>query len=150
MNTTQVEKALLKDKYVKKHYCGVIPLDFLPKKKLKTSCYFIVNTHKSYQPGEHWLSIYIPKKGPIEYFDSYGLKPSNKEILNFLKRNRNHYIYNNVKIQGINSLNCGKFSIFFIYFRSRNFKMKDYLKFFSTNKTDNDLFITKLYEKIIK
>jgi hypothetical protein len=150
MDTVQLIKFFKKDKFTRKSFCGVLPLDLLPIRKVRRNCSFIVNTHKSNQPGEHWFSIYVPKYGPVEYFDSYGLKPFNKEVNDFIKANGSHYVYNEKEIQGLNSISCGKFSILFIYFRTRGYTLKQYLKFFTSNKLYNDIFINKLYNKLIK
>ena len=149
MNTIQLVKAFKKDKYTRKSFCGVIPIDFLPLRKVKKKCAFIVNTDKSTEVGQHWFSIYVPRSGPIEYFDSYGLKPQNEEIYDFIRANGSKYIYNTTAIQGNSSISCGKFSILFLYFRTRGYKMKDYLKFFTSNKKLNDVFINNLYNKIV-
>jgi hypothetical protein len=150
MNTVQLIKFFKKDKYARKSFCGVLPLDMLPIRKVRRNCSFIINTHNSNQPGEHWFSIYVPKSGPIEYFDSYGQKPLNKEVYDFIKVNGFKYKYNEKEIQGINSISCGKFAILFIYFRTRNYTLNQYLKFFTSNKIHNDIFINKLYDKLVK
>ncbi|MEQ2301665.1 hypothetical protein AMECASPLE_038394 [Ameca splendens] len=34
--------------------------------------YFIVNTHPSHMPGEHWLALTLDENGEASFFDSYG------------------------------------------------------------------------------
>ena len=148
MNTNQLIKLLLKDNYTKKIFCGVIPIDQIPIRKVRRPCSFIVNTHISTLPGEHWFAIYLPKFGKIQYFDSYGLQPTNNWILNFIKANGSKFIYNSKLIQAEKSTNCGKFCIFYIYMRSRGYKMKKLLQFFVNNAKLNDYFIEKLFKKI--
>ena len=46
-----------------------------------------MNTDKAKDTVTHWLAIYIPKHGCIEYFDSFGRKPDKLEMLIFLKTN---------------------------------------------------------------
>ena len=150
MNTIQLIKAFKRDRFTKKSFCGVLPINYLPIRRVRKNCGFIVNTHKSNQIGEHWFSLFVPKHGPIEYFDSYGMKPMNKEVYDFIKMNGKQFIYNAKIIQGGNSINCGKFSLLFLYFRTRGYTLKEYQKFFTSNKKDNDLFINKLYDKIVK
>jgi len=147
METNQLIHLLLKDKYAKKSFCGVLPIDQLPQKPVKKPCSFIVNTHNSNLPGEHWFAIFVPHRGKIEYFDSYCKKPINNEVYNFLRINGIKYIYNKTCIQSNLSVNCGKFCLHYIYFRSRNYSMKKYVKFFSSNKLYNDMIINKLYKK---
>jgi len=148
MDTIQLTNILLKDKYAKNYFCGVIPIDKLPGKNIKKPCSFIVNTDNSKRAGEHWFAIFIPKFGKIEYFDSYGLKPINSQVYDFIKANGNKYIYNRRIIQSVLSSNCGKYCIFYIYMRSRNFKMKKITQFFVLNKQYNDLLINKIFKKL--
>src|SRR5260370_4762244 len=99
METNQLIHLLLKNKYTMNVFCGVLPIDHLPQKQVRKPCSFIVNTHNSKLPGEHWFAIFVPKRGYIEYFDSYGKKPINKEVYNFIKTNGKKYIYNKKCIQ---------------------------------------------------
>ena len=114
-------------------------------------CAFIVNTDESNLPGEHWFAIFVPKNGPIEYFDSYGIPPYHKEIYDFFKVNKRRFIYNNIQIQHNNSINCGKFALYYIYFRAKGYTMKQYLKFFNIKYLlYNDKFLNKLHKLITK
>jgi hypothetical protein len=150
MNTLEVDKFLKKYKWIKNSYCGVLPIDKLPLKKIKKPCSFVINTDKSTNSGKHWFAIYVPVKGPIEYFDSYGLKPINPEIYRFFKENDNKWIYNKYPIQSLKSQSCGKFSILFIAYRSKGLSMKDYTKLFSVNKDYNENVINILFYKLYK
>ena len=151
MFTDELVKLLLKNPYSRNVFCGVIPIDKLPMKKIRRECAFIVNTDESHLPGEHWFAIYVPKRGPIEYFDSYGIPPYHPIIYNFINKvNKRNFIHNKLRIQSNPSVNCGKFSLFYIYFRARGYTMKQYLKFF--NKTElnfNDKFLNNLYKLIV-
>jgi hypothetical protein len=149
MDTFQILKLLTKDKYAKKHFCGVLPIDKLPITKIRRPCSFIINTDNSNFPGQHWFALYVPRIGKVEYFDSYGLKPINPQIYEFLRANGSKYIYNSKRIQSDLSKNCGKFCIFYIYMRSRNFPMKQITQFFVSNKNINDLLINKIFKKYI-
>jgi hypothetical protein len=145
MYTSELIQLLKKDKYSKKSFCGVVPYDKLPLKKLRRPCSFIINTQKSTEPGEHWIAVYLPKRGRIEFFDSYGLKPTIDKIYKMFNLNGKYYIYNNKAIQGVDSKNCGLFTLFYLYFRARGYSLNQYLKFFITNKTHNDTFIKNLF-----
>ena len=149
MYTEELVELLKKNPFSRKIFCGVLPIDKLPMKKINKVCAFIVNTHESNLPSEHWFAIFVPKIGPIEYFDSYGLHPYHREINKFIKVNKRKFIYNNLKIQHNNSINCGKFALFYIYFRARGYSMKQYLKFFNKKQLQyNDKFLNYLYKLI--
>src|SRR5205814_63821 len=119
MNTSDLLEYIVNDKYAKKIFCGVKAIDEITNLKPKKPCCFIINTHKSTQPGEHWFALYVPKYGPIEYFDSFGIKPVHKQIYTFFKHNGNIYIYNHVPLQHFTSTTCGKYSLFYILLRVR-------------------------------
>jgi hypothetical protein len=150
MNTTQVAEFLKKDKYTKKIFKGVLPIDHLPLKYIRRPSCFIVNTGRSDTEGEHWVALYLPVKGPIEYFDSYGYLPINKEIYTFFKLNQKKFIYNRFNIQSDKSTNCGKYAIFYLYMRCRRFSLYKFIQFFVKHKYINDKIISKIFTKINK
>ena len=150
MNTSQLYDSIQKDKFVKKTFCGIVPIDKLPLKRIKNKCSFIVNTDPASQPGTHWFAIFSPKYGPIEIFDSFGRIPEKKYLSNFLKINKRNFIYNRKIIQSNDSNNCGQFSLIYLLFRNRGYSMKKILKFFTEDKNYNDFFIENLYKKLNK
>ena len=149
MYTEELVKLLRKNRLTRKVFCGVIPIDMLPVKKINKTCAFIVNSDESHLPGEQWFAIYVPKRGPIEYFDSYGIPPYHPQIYKFLKVNNRRFIYNHIQIQHNNSINCGKFALFYIYYRAKGYTIKQYLKFFNKIELQyNDKFLNYLYKLI--
>ena len=74
MNTIQLINVISKDELARKNFCGVLPIDHLPIKNLTHDCSFIINTDPSTERGQHWVAIFAPLNGDIEYFDSYGFK----------------------------------------------------------------------------
>jgi hypothetical protein len=106
---------------------------------------FIINTHESNQPGEHWLAFYIDING-AEFFDSYGNSPNyfGHDLVNYLNKYKN-WIFNKTKIQG-NSNNCGYYCILFIMYRSKN-KLKEFFNEFRFNSVKNDFKLEKLIKK---
>ena len=149
MNTIELINILNKDKFSRKLFCGVLPIDELKKFKFRKPCSLIINTDESNKPGEHWIALFINKNGNLEYFDSYGIKPFKKEIYQFIKKHRMKLIYNKKKIQNSASINCGKFCLLFLLLRTRGFTMKKIIKLFINNK-NNDLLINKIFSKYIK
>lgn len=140
-----------RNKFTKKNFCGVKALDELPRKRISSVCNFIVNTNRSDQPGEHWIAIHVPKTGRIEYFDSYGLPPYHTEFYKFFKLNRRKFVFNNHRIQSDQSQKCGKFALYFIYFRARNRHLNKFSRLFNKkNLIENDRIIDKLYSEILK
>ena len=149
MNTIEIIKSLSKFYLTKKNFIGVYPIDLIPKKKIKKPFSLICNTDDSTKPGSHWIALYAPKYGNIEYFDSFGFKPMNEEIIVFINLNGIKYRYNKKQIQSNKSITCGKFCVLFIYFRSKNITFDKFLNLFSSNKLYNEKLLKKLFSKIV-
>lgn len=81
MDTYTLCRLACSDKLLKKEFGGVFSSDTLPKKKGKFNA-FIVNLDAKILPGSHWISIYF-HENVSNYFDSYGLPPRNRYILQF-------------------------------------------------------------------
>src|SRR5277367_5965429 len=125
MDTVQINRIMKKYKWTRNKFCGVTPINFLPLRKIKRPCSFIINTDKSTLPGQHWFAIYLPEKGNVEYSDSFGIKPMNKEVYKFMKINDKNYIYNKFHIQNVNSKSCGKICALFLAYRCKGLTHKD-------------------------
>ena len=57
----------------KKSFLGVFARECVPKKVKNLPAGFIFNNENSNLGGEHWLAVFITKKGKWIFFDSYGL-----------------------------------------------------------------------------
>ena len=107
----------------------------------------VYNLDISTGPGTHWTAVYIDiPKNEIDYFDSYGDKPTwliqkfmEKIGKKFLKNNRKPYlIYNDNRKQYGNS-ECGVFSMYFIIKRLLGDSMYKISKEKMTDKKMNNL-----------
>jgi hypothetical protein len=148
MNTLELIEALTKYPFTRRIFCGVFSIDLLPQKRFSRPCCFIINTDPSNKAGNHWFSIFLPKFGPIEYFDSFGIQPINQEVYEFIKLNGGKWIFNNFQIQSNSTATCGKFCILFILYRARGMKFRKFLELFRPDKTYNEIFVDKLFEKM--
>ena len=149
MNTIEIINSLKECSITNKLFIGVFPIDLLPVKKLKRPFALICNTDKSSEPGTHWVAIFAPKFGEIEYFDSFGMKPLNSEIIEFINLNGISYKYNKKQIQSNKSKTCGKFGVIFIYYRSKKIQYNKFIQIFSDNKSYNEKLINHLFAKIV-
>lgn len=144
--------------YKGKFYFNVIPCDYLDKIEVSRyrKLFLIVNTDSSKNAGEHWLGLgifYEPrsKKNICLYFDSYGFSPSINHIKKFIGNKCDKTIFNTKKIQGPFSLNCGLYSICFLYNFIKNNKMSDFTKkFVDKDYKKNDEKIERMYKRIFK
>lgn len=116
MDTSQIYAALKTNNKTKHCFYGVYPMDMLPKKsniweKTKANKqYLIINTHSSFQPGEHWIALCISKNGEAnEYFDSYGQKPNEK-----IEKYLGSYLFITKPLQGFLTTTCGQWCMYYI------------------------------------
>lgn len=153
MNTLEIWNALGSNKYTKKYFKGVFPLDRIPRIISKRPALLVVNTDKSNRPGRHWVAIYLPSKGNPEYFDSYGLKPIHKEFIKFFKRqNFTKILHNEMQLQDFLSTVCGQYCCVYLLNRAKNKTLQQFIKkYFKSGKfRQNDKRVQKLFLKNFK
>ena len=109
----------------------------------------IANTENLSQPGEHWIAIYRPPKGPYEYMDTRGNAPVHPNILRILSSSQRGFIFNDFPIQSPCSSLCGEYCMTFIYLRlCCKFAFDDFFQLFSRfNLLKNDLWIHNFVNK---
>ena len=149
MNTLEIDTILRDDKRTAKAFKGVYTSNELPIRTTTDSLY-VCNTDPSDQPGTHWIVVYIDKQRRADYFDSFGMAPTVKEIKHFLNENSIKWIYNVEPVQEITSDACGHHCIFFAVHRCIGFDMKSIVDMYTKNKSFNDD-IVKLfvYDKLL-
>lgn len=124
MNTLQLTKCL--DKIGKNVVVPVDHLKFL--KCLNPPLGVVVNTDKSDCAGEHWIAIYFNKDGSGEYFDSFGLPPLRKTLIDFMNRNcPDGWVYNNATLQDFEETNCGQHCVAFLSAKFEGISFQDFL-----------------------
>jgi len=112
-----------------KNFAGVFASDTLPK-KIKPAENGLVNLEKISSSGTHWVAYYNSPSSPnVEYFDSFGLVPSNR-ILKYLQTSGKPVIYNDRQLQANDSLRCGFYCVHFIQQRNRQKSYHQVLKAF--------------------
>ena len=151
MNSTQLAIILKKDKYTRAVFQGVYPSDKLPTRVSSFPALFIANVDTSDRPGSHWVAFYFTKDRKGEFFDSYGLPPSNYAgtFSLFLNNNSNGWSFNSVTLQSINSKVCGHYCLYYALFRCRNIGISTIVHRFSKNKQRNDFLVQRFIEKNI-
>ena len=96
-------------------WLGVFTRDELPNlNKERRPFALVLNTDPRSKPGQHWLALFGPKKGPIEIFDSFGLHPSSYGLAYLLPT------FSHIQLQSAFSALCRHYCIFFINQRSNN------------------------------
>jgi hypothetical protein len=154
MNTSEIQSLLqkLNKKYGSQHEVGVFASDKIAYKKCSLPSALICNYDTSYQPGSHWIAIYLSKQGNVHYFDSYAMKPPVDGILRFMKQNAHKKIqYNTVHMQDIFSKVCGEYCILFLSTMMQHKRMKDFQTLFNNkNKMKNDLAVKQAFKHVVK
>lgn len=146
MDTIQLTKAMLRNKYTKKYFRGVFPSDKLPK-RVKRPALVIANTDPSSERGKHWIAFYIPNNGTSEYFDSVGEKPGKEDFMKFLKRCGKSYLFNSKRLQGTFSSTCGNYCAMYLLYRAKRISKTKFMQLFNENFEKNDVKIMNLYKK---
>ena len=143
MNSRQLRWILSNDKVTSRTFKGVYALDEIVHIKQKSfPSAYVFNLDPSYKPGSHWVAVYINRKGPTEYFDSFG-HPPQREIKDFLSTYPENWNYNHVPVQELYSTTCGQFVVFYIYQRCSGLTLESILrKFFKPHaKIMNDVLV---------
>ena len=136
MNTVHIECLLRKDPFAKtvfKKACAKnqpLHVDY-------PSAY-VINSHPSSKPGEHWIAVCFDKYGKDEYFDSYGLPPSVNGFTAFIERILKEWAYNDKTVQSLFSSTCGHDCVYFVLHRCHGYSLRDIVSRFSFNLTAND------------
>ena len=144
MNTLQLLSVLQRDKT----FLDVYPCDLLPRNLItKRPTGIVVNTHPHTMPGEHWLALYLPAKGPGEFFDSYGVDPDNpripETITAFLWRQGKEIIFQKRQLQNPSAVTCGYHCVFFLQNRTKGLPFDQILKLYSEDATKNDRMVVE-------
>jgi hypothetical protein len=135
---------LKKDAYSKKVFKYVVARDRLPKHIIYPSAY-VINTHKSDQPGEHWLALYYDSNGFCTFFDSFARSPQEFGLENFIDRTSSGWTYSQTRVQDFLTSTCGHYCVYFILLMSRGLKLNDILTLFDDkNFLVNDFKISHL------
>jgi hypothetical protein len=112
---------------------------------------YIVNLDHSSGGGTHWTAFIITKDLAI-YYDSFGA-PLPEAVLKFIKRynNKNKIIYSSDQIQHKDSVYCGYFCVYWLYFFNvLHARCKNYRYLVNRHNMIYSLDNRKLNDKILK
>lgn len=89
----------------------------------------ILNADESRQSGSHWLAIYVPAKGHVEFFDSLENTPEYYHIYfkTWLESSGRGYVINKYRYQDHGTNTCGVFCLYFLSLRIRGCSMSEIL-----------------------
>lgn len=117
MNTSTLDRIVHADSRMKIGFGGVLPKDKLPRNRgvLKS---FIINTHPSNKPGEHWQAVFFDAHNRASFFCSYGTPPTGV-VKKFLIENSSSVRYNSFRLQHRRATSCGLYCLYFLWHQSR-------------------------------
>ena len=146
MNNIQITSLINSCPSSRQYFRGVYASDTLPRQPdTSKPCTYICNLDPSCKPGSHWIAFFVPKRGLIEYFDSYGMDPP-PCFRNFW--GEKGYRCNTTFLQYPFSAVCGQYAIYYIWQRSLHSSMDDVLRIFHRdNQLYNDLLVNHLVEE---
>lgn len=141
MNSTQLLKILSSDKFASLLNPSVKAINhFLEQRTMRPSM-TIVNYDPSDQPGSHWVAVYVPKHGQVEFFDSYGVAPLTDDLLQKLMYSK-EMMYSSVPLQGVSAV-CGQYCLIYLLMRAREYSLNDILQLFmmAESKEERDCIV---------
>ena len=147
MDTLELTQALSQNKHTKKYFIGVYPSNLLPKIR-RRPVLFIANTDPADKPGTHWVAFYIPKAGPIEFFDSIANTPVERIFVKYMLKNAKSYRFSDKRLQGLFTTTCGKYCAVYLYYKSRGMSFVKFQKMFGINLSQNEDKINRMYNRI--
>lgn len=117
MNSHTIARCLTQDRFTNNAFRGVFPCDLLFKfaKILEnTDNSYVCNTADSFSSGDHWIAIHINREGIGEYFDSYGLHPTDI-FTQFLNFHSVKWTFNTTQLQSPFTTVCGQYCIYWLH-----------------------------------
>ena len=134
MDSAQLLLLLQSDPVMQQHTWGVFARDELPPNLLPGG--YLVNTQNRDQGGEHWVVVWRTEDGRVEFMDSLGQKPEYYGWTFTVPVQ-----WNQRQIQDNNSIACGAFCLYYLYYRSRLVSMSAILNSFSNDTVLNDTIV---------
>ena len=117
-----------------KGWAGVFTEDSLPH-KIKQLESGIIN-YDDEGPGTHWVCYYnSPTSNVVEFFDSYGLPPSDK-IIRYLRKSGKLIMFSDSQLQMFSSVMCGYYCMHYIKSRNRGKTPQNIIFEFNQHPTD--------------
>ena len=83
----------------------------------------------------------------MEYFDSYGLPPTEYEFVRFLQSRAASWRYNGMQCQAVTSDTCGHHCLFFLWHRCHGLTFTEILHLFGPDPDQNDAMVRAFVTK---
>ena len=126
---------------------GIFARDTLPRGRLLPGLYLVNSEVSTHPTGKHWLAFAKDADNPdtLDFYDSLGRPPSHYKIAFHHER---IIYFNDAPIQGATSINCGKYCLHFMYFKSMGASMEEVVGMFTTSKERNERIIDVFFNNL--
>lgn len=143
MNTSEITRCLLTDDFVALVYGGTLAADELPTTIDHYPVCFCVNTAPKANAGEHWIALYLQKRGCVEVFCSFGSTPAMHAISTNFKRFYERFgfrklTWNTHCLQNVLSSLCGMYAVLYLQIKCRGYSIADLTSCFTSDPKLND------------
>ena len=109
----------------------------------------IINTGHSSGPGIHWVAMIMLAEKCL-YFDPFGVRIVETDILDYVKSRYQSHVYSNTCIQHVKSNKCGAFCVSFILTVKNENDFKKFISHFNaTLLKQNDKVLKRYFTEIL-
>ena len=143
MNTFELYNILQRNISPQEIFLGVFALDGLPTRSelhQRNRWFLVCNCCPSTKRGHHWVAVFY-NHGSVEFFDSFALPPLayDERMMRFLHHTSGAHeiLFNDVRLQQIDSDACGHYCILFGVARSGGDTFQKIVKELSSLTRDN-------------
>lgn len=125
MNSDQLRCAIREDRCLSDLVVGVFPSDEIPRDVHSRPAAYVFNTDPARLPGKHWIVVWFRNSSRAEFYDSLGRPPGSygTNFVNFVTRNADTCVYNNVPVQSEDKDTCGYHVLFYLLAKCRGVDM---------------------------
>lgn len=143
MNTGQLERIFMK---IGGEFQGVFTNNNF---RLENRGYYVVNTVSDPKVMGHWVLFFIDEGNQVNFIDSFAKHPSTYggNIFKICNKFNAKYVVKN-QLQSNDSLLCGLYCVYFIFYLNKKFKMERILSHFSCNYKKNDRMVERILSKL--
>ena len=133
-------------------WSGAQPANFIVQFTFQGPKFIVLNTDESDGRGLHWVAVYVPHSGPLEFFDSLGRGPETYHgyFKDWLVSSGRSYVRNEWRYQDYGTGTCGEFCVYYGIKRLRGETMRQIVQTFDPrNLYYNELIVTDFVCKLI-
>lgn len=151
MNAKEIDKYFVKAG-LRGIWSGAQPADFIVQFPFQGPKLIILNTDESRGRGLHWVAVYVPFSGPLEFFDPLGESPETYHgyFRDWLVSSGRSYMRNDRRFQDFGTSTCGEFCVYYGVKRLRGETMREIVQSFKARDLHfNEIVVSDFVCKLI-